>query len=514
MESILHQPYNNLGGNSELYVLRHSHILNNPRIIDGEIGDNLIILEYWAKIECLPYSIEYSERESDGQSGTVQDVSIQFVVAQETQDVKKKLRLLKSEKLAVLFRDQSTGLYRLIGSRYEWVKNDRSFRTGGRPSDLNANTVTLRGKVIQVPFFTGSSVLANVIAPSNLTAIASSANQIDLSWDDNSDNETGFQLQRSIDGVTWVTLATKAVNEISHSDSGLSYNTSYFYRVRANGTFNSEWSNIVTLTTPYEPYDFQNGLRFDGINDRWSNPGSGRPTYEVYYSATFIYWFRITENFSGNAGLFYFGLGTGSNQINGSINGDGAGNGNILIRNGYTGQPAFDYNASIPLVVGKKHMVAITFSGYDADGEAKVYFDGVKVAEDLAVPSAIKNVNTSNFSSNGGTSTYHVPGVAGEMRIIGALTSGSNATPSSGESAVLSDAEIAKIYNQGYGNDEVYDKFDAADIRWLIKFETNTAGTPETSMLITNEGAGIATPGKISGSNFAAPIYDNYFEEF
>lgn len=513
MESISHQPYNNLGGNSELYVLRHSHILNNPRIIDGEIVENLIILEDWAKIECLPYSIEYSERESDGQPGTVQDVSIQFVVAQETKDVKKKLRLLKSERLAVLLSDQSTGLYRLIGGQHEFVKNERSFRTGGKPSDLNANTIQLRGKVLQVPFFTGSSVLAIVTAPSNLSAVASSASQIDLSWDDNSDNETGFEVQRSTNGVTWVPLVTKAINVTSHSDSGLAYNTSYYYRVRATGTFNSEWSNIVNLTTPYTPYDFQNGLIFDGINDRWTNPGAGRPTYEVYYAATFIYWFRVTENFSGTAGLFYSGLGTGSNQINGSISGDGAGNGSILIRNGYTGQPAFDYAATIPLEVGKRHMVAITFSGYDNDGEARVYFDGVKVAEDLAVPSAIKNVNTSHFSSNGGTSTYHVPGVAGEMRIIGALTSGSNATPSSGESAILSDAEIAQIYNQGFGNDGPYDKFDAADFRWLMRFNSNAHGSPETNLSIANEG-GTPVAGVLSCTNFASPIYDNYFEPF
>ena len=104
--------------------------------------------------------------------------------------------------------------------------------------------------------------------------------------------------------------------------------------------------------------------------------------------------------------------------------------------------------------------------------------------------------------------------VKSKIRIIGALTSGSNATPSSGESAILSDDEIAQIYNQGFGNSEPYNKFDAADIRWLIKFEANSSTTPETTMRITNDGAGIATPGKISGSNYAAPIYDNYFEPF
>jgi len=381
-------------------------------------------------------------------------------------------------------------------------------------SDLTLQFLNTRS----INVVTGPYLLPVPEAPSNLVVILSEVNESTLTWSDLSENESNFILQRStsLDFSTDLTSISISFNTESYVDSGLPYATTYYYRINAVGPSGGEsnWSNIATVTTPYEPYNFQNGLRFDGVNDRWINSGGSiRPTYEVYYAATFIYWFRVTQNFSGTAGLFYFGLGTGSNQINGSISGDGAGNGNILIRNGYTGQPAFDYAENIPLEIGKKHMVAITFSGYDNDGEARVYFDGVKVAEDLAVPPAIKNMNTSHFSSNGGTATYHIPGVVGEMRIIGAMTSGSNATPSSGESAVLSEAEIAKIYNQGYGNDEVYDKFNPADFRWLMKFNSNAHGSPETGLYVANEG-GTPNPGNIVGSNFAAPIDNNYFETF
>ncbi len=88
-------------------------------------------------------------------------------------------------------------------------------------------------------------------APSNLIATAVSSSQINLTWTDNSDNETGFIIERSPDGSTnWTQIATPAANATSYSNTGLSPSTTYYYRIRAtNGVGPSSNSNIAHATT-------------------------------------------------------------------------------------------------------------------------------------------------------------------------------------------------------------------------------------------------------------------------
>ena len=73
------------------------------------------------------------------------------------------------------------------------------------------------------------------IKPSNLTATAVAYNRINLSWTDNSSNETAFELSRSTDLIgTYVNIGTAPVNGASFIDSvGLQPNTNYWYKVRA-----------------------------------------------------------------------------------------------------------------------------------------------------------------------------------------------------------------------------------------------------------------------------------------
>src|SRR4051812_19328078 len=73
-------------------------------------------------------------------------------------------------------------------------------------------------------------------APSGLAAVSASASQIKLSWTDNSSPGapgTGFQIQRSPDGVTWTNLTTVSANVTAYADTGLALTTTYYYRVNA-----------------------------------------------------------------------------------------------------------------------------------------------------------------------------------------------------------------------------------------------------------------------------------------
>jgi hypothetical protein len=88
--------------------------------------------------------------------------------------------------------------------------------------------------------------------PSSLTATAVSAGQIDLLWQDNSDNETGFEIEFSSDGVAWPGTpdVVLGVGATSYSDTTLTGLTSRYYRVRAVGAGGpSAYSNTASDTT-------------------------------------------------------------------------------------------------------------------------------------------------------------------------------------------------------------------------------------------------------------------------
>ncbi len=89
-------------------------------------------------------------------------------------------------------------------------------------------------------------------APSSLTATAASTTQVNLSWADNSGDETGFRIERCTgSGCTnFAEIGTVGANVTSYSNTGLARNTVYSYRVRAyNASGNSAYSNTVSVRT-------------------------------------------------------------------------------------------------------------------------------------------------------------------------------------------------------------------------------------------------------------------------
>src|ERR1043165_3508368 len=85
-------------------------------------------------------------------------------------------------------------------------------------------------------------------APSNLTATGVSGSQINLAWTDNSNNETGFKVERCQGNncTNFAEITQVGANATSFADTGLVSNTFYRYRVRAfNGSGNSAYSNIA-----------------------------------------------------------------------------------------------------------------------------------------------------------------------------------------------------------------------------------------------------------------------------
>jgi len=92
---------------------------------------------------------------------------------------------------------------------------------------------------------------ATPATPTNLLAQALTTTSIMLTWTDNASNETGYKIERSLDGITWSQVATVGANVTTYTNTGLTKNKKYYYRVVAyNGAGNSAYSNVATATTP------------------------------------------------------------------------------------------------------------------------------------------------------------------------------------------------------------------------------------------------------------------------
>ena len=132
-------------------------------------------------------------------------------------------------------------------------------------------------------------------SPDGFTADALSSSEIDLSWNDNSNNEDDFEIQRSLTGTgSWSQIAVVGSNSTSYANTGLDENTTYFYRIRArNGIGNSNWSANANATT-------QEGttttITVDGNTSDWGGIGaiataSGQniSSMKVYHDNTKLY---------------------------------------------------------------------------------------------------------------------------------------------------------------------------------------------------------------------------------
>jgi predicted phage tail protein len=101
----------------------------------------------------------------------------------------------------------------------------------------------------------GTTLLAMPATPGNLTVTEPTFSSLRLNWVDHSDNETGFQVERSMNpGGEFFYLGMAGEGEITFLDTGLEDETRYYYRVRAmNEAGGSGWSNEAYGTTLLGP---------------------------------------------------------------------------------------------------------------------------------------------------------------------------------------------------------------------------------------------------------------------
>src|SRR6266699_192711 len=142
-----------------------------------------------------------------------------------------------------------------------------------------------------------ASAAAQPNAPSNTNAVAVSDSQVNVSWQDNSPNETGFEIHRSTNGPsgTFTLMATTAAGVTSRADAGLNPSTQYCYKVRAfkkadGHTTYSNFSNTACATTlpppaPNPPSNTGAVAASDSqIAVSWQDNSPNETGFEVYRS--------------------------------------------------------------------------------------------------------------------------------------------------------------------------------------------------------------------------------------
>lgn len=89
----------------------------------------------------------------------------------------------------------------------------------------------------------------NLLAPTDLVAKVLTPYKVNLSWTDNSTSEYNYKIERSSDGINWITIGTCPENSTNYLDDNI-YSVSgfYDYRVYANCGIKSELSNISSVT--------------------------------------------------------------------------------------------------------------------------------------------------------------------------------------------------------------------------------------------------------------------------
>ncbi len=121
-------------------------------------------------------------------------------------------------------------------------------------------------------------------APSALSASGSlSEGYVQLGWTDNSNNETGFRVDRRLSGGSWQQIDSIASNATSYQDVTAVCETSYEYRIKAYLSIMDSQSNTVSVTTPLCLMSNFNltGTSQQRINMTWTDNSAKETGYRV-----------------------------------------------------------------------------------------------------------------------------------------------------------------------------------------------------------------------------------------
>lgn len=138
-----------------------------------------------------------------------------------------------------------------LNGQWMFYLNSLSYETGtlnGRQMEAWGDmgyTGTWNSRAIQ--FWDDAGGFTPPNAPTDLSLLVNSSSSITVQWAGNPSDDAKFRVERSLDDSAWSTVATTLVNEFV--DTGLTANTTYYYRVFQYGPGDSDPSSSDSATT-------------------------------------------------------------------------------------------------------------------------------------------------------------------------------------------------------------------------------------------------------------------------
>ena len=299
------------------------------------------------------------------------------------------------------------------------------------------NTAAEPDTVAWSPEATSFATALTGIAPTVPQATTFSKTEIDVSWTDVFNTETGFVIERSPNGTdSWTQVGTAAANTGFFNDGELFPGTTYFYRVSAqNGAGLSDPSAVVSATTNAAepsivvqgwyrmgdagqgtnnlPTDSSTNARnFTGnVNGATVNPNGGGYGNDAHYTfngvdqAYFGNGYNAPEN---NVGVEVWVRSSAVSQSNKHVFGTGSNVNGINI--GYDANPGNGSIGWFGAVAGKAYVGSVGTANYTAgqwihlavvrnNGVSTFYVNGVASGTSTSVPD---NATVTHLATNAG----------------------------------------------------------------------------------------------------------------
>lgn len=234
----------------------------------------------------------------------------------------------------------------------------------------------------------GTSSTAAPAAPTGLLATPADATSVDLSWTDQSNNEDGFEIERSLSsgtGFTWLTSV--GANVASYTDPTLTTGTTYYYRVRAyNSGGYSAYSNEASAAPQqlgtgtglfanyYDDADLINLVlsRTDPqVSFDW---GSGSPDPAIGVDSFSVRWTGFVQPFYSETYTFR------------TLSDDGDRvwvDGTLIIDDWRIQRGNKSHSGSIALQAGVKHSIVVEFFENSGGAKMQLYWSSPSQGEQL-----------------------------------------------------------------------------------------------------------------------------------
>lgn len=156
--------------------------------------------------------------------------------------------VLKAENSTLIDATPSSSNRFINGSGIVTVTDGRLTLTTGGGFNNRVNSISIQSAT-STNTGNGAGVLAPA-APSWAGAWSIGDTSLTLGWGDNSNNENGFLIEQSTDGVNYTEVARTGANVGSRNITGLTAGTNYYYRVKSFNAFGtSNASSTITRTT-------------------------------------------------------------------------------------------------------------------------------------------------------------------------------------------------------------------------------------------------------------------------